>query len=236
MHLGPEDVAVVFGITWPQDSCIDGLLQGLLQHQKGGEARLIRTLRLMCQEISTLHKHELIVLGVLQTKGNIGPTECDDPLPGVPGTGCRCCKLLAESFKPFIHHGKEQVVLITEVQINRRRRVANALSHLAQREMIISLLKEQLCRRRQYGLTELLLLLVLPVADRLAQTFGLGDGCSFLRNSAPLVNAVILTGKRVFVNGVSSGDSPEVRTRSFAALRMTCRTPLRMTARTPLTR
>src|SRR5207253_1036595 len=88
---------VVFGITWPQDSCIDGLLHGLLQHQEGGEARLIRTLRLMCQEIGTLHKHELIVLGVLQTKGDIGPTECNDPLPGVPATGCRCYKLLAES-------------------------------------------------------------------------------------------------------------------------------------------
>jgi hypothetical protein len=37
------------------------------------------------------------------------------------------------------------------------------------------------------------------MTNSLAQTLSLSDSCSFLRNAAPLVNTVILAGKRVFV-------------------------------------
>jgi hypothetical protein len=37
------------------------------------------------------------------------------------------------------------------------------------------------------------------MTNSLAQALSLSDSCSFLHNTAPLDNTVILTGKRVFV-------------------------------------
>src|SRR5258708_18784253 len=129
----------------------------------------------------------------MEAKGQRGATECNEPLPGILRTGCRRFKLLAEPPKPLIDYCEKQVVLIAKVEIDGCRRVTNALSHLAQREALITVLQEQFACCRQYGVTQFLLLLVLPVANRLAQTFSLSFLCAFFHNNAPLDNIVILT-------------------------------------------
>ncbi len=170
MHQGPENIAIALCITWPQDSGIDSLLHGLPQHLKTRNARLAFTHLPLRQEICPLHEHELIVHRVLQTKGHIGSTECDDPFPGILLTfSCRC-QLVAKAHKPLIDHGEQQVILVAKVEINGRWRVANALGHLAQREALIALLQEQFACSGQDSLAQFLLLLCLPVANRLILT------------------------------------------------------------------
>src|SRR6266568_2069675 len=108
----PENIAIALHITWSQDSSIDGLLHRLLPHPKACNARLALTDLPLCQEIRPLQKHELIVHRVLQSKGHIGPTECDKPLPGILLTVSGRRQLLAKAHKPLIDHGEQQVVLV----------------------------------------------------------------------------------------------------------------------------
>ncbi len=65
MHHSPEDIAIALYITRSQNSGINSLLYGLLQHPKARNARLALILRSVRQEIGTLHKHELIIDRVL---------------------------------------------------------------------------------------------------------------------------------------------------------------------------
>src|SRR5438876_44573 len=140
MHKRPEDIAIALNITWSQDSGIDSLLHGLLQHPKARNARLALTYLLLRQKIRPLQKHELIIHRVLQSKGYISPAKGDDSLPGILLTfSCRR-QLLAKPYKPLIYHSEQQVVFVMKVEIYSRWRVANALGNLAQREAIIALL------------------------------------------------------------------------------------------------
>src|SRR6266699_2572935 len=201
MHKRPEDIAIALRITWSQDSGIDSLLDRLLQYPKARNAWLTLTHCPLCQEIRPLQKHELIVHRVLQSKGYVGPTKGNDTLPGILLTFSCCRQLLAKTYKPLIDHSEQQVVFVVKVEIDSRRRVANALGHLAQREALIALLQEQFACCCQDGLTQCLFLMCLPVANRLAQAFSLCTRCAFLHNTTPLDNTVILTRKCAFVKG-----------------------------------
>src|SRR5882724_6890242 len=190
MHQCPEQIAIGLSTAWMQYACIQSLLHGLLQDVEGLDARRAFALRGMHQKIAALHKHELVIHGIVDAETHIRTAKRKQALPGISSGVASCShKLLTKLLKPLIDNRKEQIIFISKVDIEGRWRIANALGHFAHREAIVALFKEQLTCRCQDSLAQFLFFMLLPTAHSLTDTLTLCTSWrSFLtHNGAPLI-------------------------------------------------